>query len=399
MSTTVKARPWWQRPVLRTDDDRSVGWLELFFDLVFVVVISRLAHHLAGDVTVHGVLVFALQFFGVFWIWNAFTYYAERFETTGLQDRLLTFLAILPVAALAVFAEGGLAEHYRPFAIAYLAARAVNMLEWARAAYHVPRFRPVAARFLLGFAVVSAVILVSFTAREELRLVLWTIAVVTDVATPAFTMRQQALLPPISTSKFPERFGLFTIIVLGESIVGVINGVGELSEEGTLGTRPLVVAGLGLAIGFALWWIYFDYIARRPPRPSITIALGWVYLHLVVVTTITITGVAVSAVIADSAHNGLQPPSQHLLAGGLAAALIALAALELTLAEAEHEPTHRVVSPGLKAAGGLIVIALGWAPLAWTSLGLTVALLLVLAVQMLYGAYVWFTRGPGATTV
>ena len=71
--------------------------MELFFDLVFVVVISRLALDLAQDHSTRGTIEFGLQFFGVFWAWNAFTYYTERFETAGLQDRLLTLLSILPV--------------------------------------------------------------------------------------------------------------------------------------------------------------------------------------------------------------------------------------------------------------------------------------------------------------
>ena len=113
----------WQRPALRTDEefeqDRAVSSLELFFDLVFVVVISRLAHHLAGHLDVDGVVTFAVQFLAVFWVWNGFTYYAERFESDGLENRLFAFLAIVPVAGLAVFGEEGLDATYVGFALAY----------------------------------------------------------------------------------------------------------------------------------------------------------------------------------------------------------------------------------------------------------------------------------------
>lgn len=135
----------WQPPALRTDEEfeqhRAVSWLELFFDLVFVVVISRLAHHLSGHVDAVGVATFAVQFLAVFWVWNGFTYYTERFESDGLENRLFTFLALLPVAGLAVFAEEGLGATYVGFALAYLLARAANQIGWARAAVHVPVFR------------------------------------------------------------------------------------------------------------------------------------------------------------------------------------------------------------------------------------------------------------------
>jgi low temperature requirement protein LtrA len=293
-----------------------------------------------------------------------------------------------------VFVEDGLGGHYIGFATAYLAARSVNMLEWARAAWHVPVFRPIAARFMSGFALVAAIIVASMSVGPDARLVMWGIAVVLDIATPVTTMRRQATLPPISTSKFPERFGLFTIIVLGESIVGVINGVSELAHEEALAPSALLAAGLGVALGFGMWWVYFDFIARRPPRPVFSTALGWVYLHLAAVTAITVTGAGISAVIADQAHDGLRPSSQLLLTGGLGCALLALAALELTLHRHEHEPTHPVVSVGLKAAAGVLVLAVGWLTSGWSTVPLLVVLLVPLWAQAGYGAYVWFTRGP-----
>ena len=102
---------------------------------------------------------------------------------------------------------------------------------------------------------------------------MWVAAVAIEVLTPSTTIPHQSRLPLLSTSKFPERFGLFTIIVLGEAIVGVINGLSEVHDE-THFTAPTMTAGvLGLAIVFGLWWIYFDFVARRPPgrrsgRPS-----------------------------------------------------------------------------------------------------------------------------------
>src|SRR4051812_44982965 len=228
----------WQRPQLRTDEEfdrsRPVGWLELFFDLVFVVVFSRLAHHLAGHVDAGGVATFAVQFLAVFWVWNAFTYYTERFESDGLENRLLTFLAIVPVAGLAVFADDGLGAGYAGFAVSYLLARAVNQFGWLRAGRHVREFRPVAARFLAGYLLAAALVGAAFALSGGTRVLLFTLAVLVEIVTPYFTATLQSTLPRLSTSKFPERFGLFTIIVLGESVVGVIVGLSELVERRAL---------------------------------------------------------------------------------------------------------------------------------------------------------------------
>jgi low temperature requirement protein LtrA len=117
----VENRGAWQKPELRDDGDahRGVGWLELFFDLVFVVIIAVLAGNLGeGD----NVLRFLIQFTAVFWVWNGFTYYSERFESGGLDNRLFTFIGILAVAGLAIWGRDGLGANYAGFAGAYLLA-------------------------------------------------------------------------------------------------------------------------------------------------------------------------------------------------------------------------------------------------------------------------------------
>jgi low temperature requirement protein LtrA len=390
----------WQRPALRTDEEfeqhRAVSWLELFFDLVFVVVISRLADHLASHLDVAGVVTFAVQFLAVFWVWNAFTYYAERFESEGLENRLFTFLAIVPVAGLAVFSDEGFGATYVGFALAYLLARVVNQIGWVRAAFHVPVFRPVAARFLGGSVVVIAVILASFATTGGVRVALFTFAVVLEIAIPYFTVAHQSSLPRLSTSKFPERFGLFTMIVLGESVVGVIVGLSELQHRGVLNGLGILAGVFGLAVGFSLWWIYFDFVARRAPKPVFVTALFWVYLHLAVLTAITATGVGVSVAIADTATGSLADPSRYLLVGSVVLGLLGVAALQTTLARVEDDPTHPRLGPALKVGVAAVIGTLGMLDLGWSTYALLVLLLAGLAVPMIYGVFVWFSpaRSP-----
>jgi low temperature requirement protein LtrA len=151
----VKTGRWWQRPQLRTDEEeqreRKVSWLELFYDLVFVVVISELARYLSGHVSLEGVLSFALLFVAVWWVWIGGTYYTERFETEDLSYRIFTFLQMLPLAAMAVFVHAGLGEGSGGFALSYAVARSLMTLMWLRGGYHDRAFRPVAKRFGIGF--------------------------------------------------------------------------------------------------------------------------------------------------------------------------------------------------------------------------------------------------------
>lgn len=385
---------WWPRAELRRDEDfdleRKVSWLELFFDLVFVVVLARLAHDLAHHPDLDQVIDFVLSFAAVFWAWNAFTYYIERFESGGVEQRFFVFAAMATVAALAIWAEGGLGAHYTGFAWSYIAVRCVNMVQWIRAGVHVEVFRPVAARFVIGFAVTAVLLLLAMDLDGDQRRLVFAMAILIDIATPVFTLKQQAALPRLSTSKFPERFGLFTIIVLGESVVGAITAMSELNDSEALGGRQLLDGALGLLVGIGLWWIYFDFIARRPPKPVLSAALGWVYLHLVTLAAITATGAAISIAAAD-ANESLSVEARHLLSGSAAAALLGLAALELTLHRDGGEPTHPIVSPALKAGVAAAILVLGTLRSGRSTTGLLAIIVAGLAVPAVYGATVWYS--------
>jgi low temperature requirement protein LtrA len=384
----------WQRPALRTDEEfdhhRPVSWLELFFDLVFVVVIARLAHGLTEHLDGGGALTFAVEFLAVFWAWNSFTYYTERFESDGLENRAFTFLAFLPVAGLAVFAENGLGENYAGFATAYLLARGLNQVSWLRACVHVPAFRPTGFRFAVAYLVAVALILVGGLVDGPLRVVLFTLAVLVEIVGPSFTVRHQSTLPQLSTSKFPERFGLLTMIVLGEAVADVVLELSALQDHHELHGAGIVAGVLGLGLVFGLWWIYFDFVARRSPKPIFVVALSWVYLHMITLAAITVTGVGVGVAVADTATGELTTSTRVAVVGGVVLGLCGIAALQSTLTRAHDEPTGPRTSPALKVGVAVMVGVLGLLDLGWTAGPLLTLLLAGLAIPMTYGAYVWF---------
>jgi low temperature requirement protein LtrA len=382
----------WQRPALRDDGDRHrpVGWIELFFDLIFVVIVAVIAHDLEKHADSTGLLHFLLQFVAIFWAWNGFTYYTERFESRGLENRLFVFIAILAVAGLAIWGEDGLGHNYLGFALAYLGARGVNMVLWWRAAFHVPRFRTTALTFAVGYLAAISLVGLSFIVDEHWRLALWALAIIADIGSPVVSQRFQRELPLISRDKFPERFGLFTMILLGETIAGVIRGVAAANAEEQLSALTLVAAALGLAIGFAMWWLYYDFVARRPTKPSFSAALIWVYLHIVAMAAIVLVGVGIAGAIAETPT--ISGMFSTLLFAGLGAMLISFGLLEFTLDRDDDEPTSPRLSPGLKFGFGLPLVVVGvLQPAMPTALAFGVCLA-VLAVQAGYGALVYYRR-------
>lgn len=379
-------RPIWVRPSLHTeseaDVDRRVSWLELFFDLFFVVAIAQVSHGLADHPTTVGFIDFITRIVPVWFIWVGYTVYNERFESEGLENRLFTFLLMIPVIFLAVAGHDELATSFRTFVLAYAAAKLIITALWLRASWHVPRFRPVGLRYSAGFVVAIAVAIISTTLPFASGRWLFLIAVAIDIGTPWLTIGQQAQLPRFSTSKLPERYGLFVMIVLGETIVAVVGGLAEMAViDFALGSNAV----LAVAIGFLVWWLYYDFVGRRSPRRNARSSIFWGYLHLPLVIAIVSLGAGLRNLLTEAS---LEPSTRLLVTFGVSGVLLSIGLLELTLHRDDDEPTDRE-SPLLKLLIGVLVLGSVWV----TITGPTTQLLLTfaaLAVPALYGAWVWF---------
>lgn len=389
-------RQWWERPRLQGDGDgpreRRVDWLELFFDLVFVVVIAELAHYLAGHMSLAGAAGYVLLFLAAWWVWIGGVFYNERFETYDISFRLFIVGLMIPTAAMAFFVHDALGATGPGFALSYAAARALVTFMWLRAGVYVPRFRPVAWRYTIGFSVSIALFVLSVFVPPPARFVLWAIGLTFDLVTPITTLPIQRNLPRFSTSKLPERFGLFVIIVLGEGVAGVVRGVAAAEQ---LAPATGLSAVLSLLLAFGLWWVYFDYVGRWKPRPGVWWSFAWNYLHVPLVMAITAIGAGVLLFIApeDAAATNVR----WAIAGGTAVALAAIGLIELTLQPDPLLQVNRRLSAALKlgAAGGAALVAALGSPRA--PMGLLPALLGLLAIQIVYGSFVWYRRSPAGS--
>ncbi|GGR05173.1 low temperature requirement protein A [Deinococcus ruber] len=386
-------RRWWMTPALHGPDDtaKRVTWLELFYDLVFVVVISRLAHHLGTHPDVSGLQSFVLLFVPVWWVWVSGTYYNERFETFDLSFRFFTFLQMLAVAAIAATAEDGTGRTVQGFALSYAFARLILTLMWWRAGRHNVSVRPVTNVYVAGFSVSIALwTLSAFVPAAPLATTLRVLGLLIELGVPLLTLRHQRQVFLGSARKLPERFGLFVIIVLGESLVGVTNG---LADTEIFSGTVLLRFFLGMLVGFGLWWVYFDNIGRREPRSqagSLTL-LFWVYLHLPLVMGIAAVGAMLAHVVGlpvAELHSGAEEGVRWLLAGGFALSYLCMAGLEPTLEPEEPVLVPPLLSVSLRIATALaaLLLPLLHVALPWMLAGL-VALHLI---HMVVGVRAWF---------
>ncbi|MET9556558.1 low temperature requirement protein A [Streptomyces sp. NPDC006645] len=260
--------------------------LELLFDLTFVVAVgtaaAQFAEMLAEGHTAHAITAFVLAMFAICVAWISFTWFASAFGTDDWLDRVLTMLQMIGVVVFALglpamfhsVEEGGRLE-LRAMVIGYVVMRIAIVLQWWRAARQSPSFHTVGMANIRWTVIAQAGWIVAGFVALPLAAVLAAFIVlgVLELALPLLT-QGGAGGTPWHPHHVAERYGLFAIITLGESVVGTVASSGDLlggadGTEWSTNAVAIVVAGVGLTFG--MWWVYFavpfgDILARRRGR-------------------------------------------------------------------------------------------------------------------------------------
>ena len=276
------------------DEERRVSTpLELLFDLTFVVAVARAAavlHHSLGAGHVgDGLIAFVTGFFGVWWGWMNYTWFASSHDSNDVAHRLLT---LVQMAGVLVFAAGfSRAFEHQDFLIAtfgYVIMRAGLVLGWLRVARDVPAMRARALRYVVGIVAVQSLWLARLGLPPAHSLSSFAALVVLELSIPVWAERK-AERPVFHAEHVEERYGLFTIIVLGESILSATVGFDTAAAAAGGFTGPLVAIGVsGLVLAFAAWWLYFDHPGHLAPTPDS--AFRWGYGHVVVFASLAAAG-------------------------------------------------------------------------------------------------------------
>jgi len=314
-------------PRLRTievdEGERRATWMELFFDLVFVVAVAQVANILSADPSWRGLLRFGGLFIPIWWAWMGYTFYANRFDTDDVVHRLFYLAGMLAVAALAITVHDALHGGSAEFAVAYLAVRIVLIGLYVRTRRHVARARGLTNVFLAAFGASALLWLVSVFVPTPGRYGIWAAALVLELVAPMAAWRLVSEAP-VHRTHLPERFGLFTLIVLGESVLGVILGTVDVSWH----WESVAVALAGFLIAASIWWVYFDFFDTGAVLGrGVFRGLAYTYGHFPLVAGIVVAGVGTKLAIQDAAHNPHGSGTLWVICIGIAAAMLALGAI------------------------------------------------------------------------
>jgi low temperature requirement protein LtrA len=242
----------------------------------------------------------------IWWAWSGHTLYCTRFDTDDSVQRLLVLVQSFIAAVMAANAKDALdSTSSAGFAAAYACMRIILVVQYLRAR-RILETRPLTTRYAIGFGFAALIWITSALVEPPIRYWLWAAALLVDFATPWLAVKHSARFPP-DAAHFPERFGLFTIILLGEFVAGVMRGI-ESQEYWT--TSAASTAFTSMAFAFAIRWWYFDGAQSTAERHVKTKRQAflfqiWNFAHFPLFLGIGIAGVGFERAIALQAGQKL----------------------------------------------------------------------------------------------
>jgi low temperature requirement protein LtrA len=297
------------RPI--DEPHRVSSQLELLFDLTFVVAVAavtaQLAHGIADGHGLEGLVPFLQVFFAIWWAWMNFTWFASSYDTDDVAYRLLTMVQMGGVLVLAAGVPAA-ADHadFGVVTLGYLIMRTGLVAQWLRAGFEDRASRRTALRYAAGVSVLQVAWVLRHFLAETGTLPSWSgppffaCLAVLELAVPRWAERTRA------TTWHPhhiaERYGLFTIILLGEGVLAASRGVEGALEAGEIRGPFLVIAISGLVLLFAHWWLYFLVQAGEGLSDHRHRSYLWGYGHYGIFAALAALGAGLEVAVEQSGH-------------------------------------------------------------------------------------------------
>jgi low temperature requirement protein LtrA len=358
--TTTRSRFWpWRRPMPMRDhtvEHRASTPLELLFDLCFVVAVALLGyefHHAVVDGhALDGAVRYAALFLPVWWAWMLFTWFAAAFDNDDVPYRLLTLVQMVGVLGVAASVPVAFDGDYRAFTISYTVIRVAQVAQWLRGAREHPAERTFALRYAIGIAGCQVIWLALLLVDDPWRYAGYALLMALELAVPRWAV-SAVTRPAFHLHHVTERYGLFTLIVIGESILAAVTAVRNGLEHGAT-TSLLAIGVASLIAAFSVWWLYFDFVDGQALLGASSVAFRWGYGHYLVFAAIGAMGAgAMVAVDIDEEHLDFGIAPRLAIAVPAACYVVAVAWIR-----SFTEPTAPVVTAA-RLGSAVLVVGLG----------------------------------------
>ena len=343
----TKNNIWWGPPRKFSDRliVRKISWLELFYDLIYAAAISQLTHYLGTHTTWLDLVYYLYLFTMLFWSWYNGSLYHDLHWSDGVRSRFLTLFQMLSIATLAITLNSAFSGH-QSFAIAFLLVECIIAYLWWSTGYYDPTHKPLNKYYVLNYSISIILFAVSIFVNETIAEVLWMAALILNLSSGLIGIPKIiAILKSrgdnfVVSSSLLERFGAFTIIVLAETIFGIITGISAVQDKSFSVWYTFI---LGILIAFLFWSLYFDMIGDRTLKTGYKYFQLLYFLHIPLLASFGVSGSSISLILSGRSFDNIV-----FIMFGTAAAIILLCISSIAGIMQQNEEERSFVFPVLR---------------------------------------------------
>jgi low temperature requirement protein LtrA len=280
--------------------------LELLFDLTFVVavaaVVPQLAHAIVDGHPLEGLIGFSAVFFAIWWAWMNFSWFASAFDCDDAFYRILTMVQMGGVLVLAAGVDSAFkTSDFTTVLIGYVIMRIALVVQWLRVAVQVPEYRANALRYAIGISAIQVLWVARVALPDPISIWAFVGLGVLEMLVPVWADRKH--MTPWHPHHIAERYGLFTIIVLGESVLATATAVIASKDAAGVSFDLIVLAVSALVLLFALWWMYFLEASGPELERHRERSFLWGYGHYFVFASLAAVGAGIEVATEAITHH------------------------------------------------------------------------------------------------
>ncbi|MEK5029616.1 low temperature requirement protein A [Paenibacillus sp. FSL M7-1046] len=279
--------------------EKKVSWLELFYDLLFVAAVSKATHVLLhvehNSISVEHLVKFILIFVPIWWAWVGQSVYINRFGRDSNAQRLFMIVQLFFVLIMTASLDVDFDANYLPFFVGYIGLRSLTAVQYVLSSQTEAAHKQKTARFLgasFGLGIVISCFSLFFDSSVRYLFLYAGIAV--DIIVPLLG-RKILVKTPIHTAHLLERFALFTLILLGESVVSMLSVLQSYKFTGS----SVFFAALAFLLVIAIWWQYFENVEKHVDKSKQTAGQSLIYGHLFIYFSLSMIAASIQLLFID----------------------------------------------------------------------------------------------------
>jgi low temperature requirement protein LtrA len=288
MKINIISSEWWGAPrqFTTTEKERKISWLELFYDLVFVLAIAKLTHQLSHHLDWLGLIDYLFFFIMIFWAWLNGSLHHDLHGSEGLRTRLMTLWQMMIIAALTITLESYSEAIFNNSIICLMIMQLFITYQWWSVGIYDHEHRKLNRPYTILYMIAFLLMFTSLWVPTSYIRLIFILILFFNLSPPfiAYFLHKRASMSLQLSSSMTERLGLITIILFGEVIAGVVNGLSKLHP---VNSGDWINFTLSVAIVFALWWVFFTLVSDRVCKK------GFIYstiLELIYIPTLIALG-------------------------------------------------------------------------------------------------------------